>query len=196
MPPGHHNTSPTGLGKGSTLVLMMASGFSASSFPQDNTEAADTYASLELHCTCAAMPVLLGSSWGCWSLAVAWGEEQAAHLDLGAALPAQGQGWAALTPVLVFILPAPAALNPLSQEPQIFGFASAFGSWPERTGSQHNKPSGEVVYHYHWGSYTLSDKSLQELMWCHIFLEGTSMGVLMYILPPSPPNSSFIYLFL
>lgn len=62
MPPGYHSTAPTGLGKGSRLVPMMASDFSASSFPQDNTEAADTYPSLELRCTYAATPALLGSS--------------------------------------------------------------------------------------------------------------------------------------
>lgn len=55
-------------------------------------------------------------------------QRMAEHLDPGAASSAQGQGWAAPTPVLVFTLPAPAALSPLSQEPQIFGFAPAFGS--------------------------------------------------------------------
>lgn len=47
MSPGFHSTAPTGLGKGRGLVLMMGSGFSASIFPQDNTEAAGTYPSLE-----------------------------------------------------------------------------------------------------------------------------------------------------
>lgn len=178
MSPGHHSTTPTGLGKGSGLVLMMASGFSASSFSQDNTETAGTYPSLELHSTCAAMPAVLGSSWGCLSLAAAWGEVQVVHgCTSGPGELHQGQGWAVLILMLVFILPTPAALSPLTQEPQNFGFAPAFGSWPERTGSQHNKLSGEVVYHYHWRNYMLSDKSLQGLMWClKILLEGAEYG--------------------
>lgn len=132
MSPGHHSTAPRELGKSSGLVLMMASGFSASSFPQDNTEAAGTYPSLELHSICAAMPVFLGSSRGCWSLAAVWGEAQAAHGCIsgprGAASPAQGQGWAALVSMLVFTLPEPALLSPPSQEPHSFCFAPAFGS--------------------------------------------------------------------
>lgn len=103
---------------------------------------------------------------------------------------AQRQGWAALMPMFVFTLPKPAALSPLSQEPQIFGLAPAFGSWPERTGSQHKKLSGEAVYHYHWGNYTLSDKNLQGLMWCKILLKGAGMGNSVCFLPPSAPNSN------
>lgn len=127
MSPGHHSTTPTGLGKGSGLVLMTASGFSASSFPQDNTETAGTYPSLELHSTCAAMPAVLGSSWGCLSLAAAWGEVQVVHgCTSGPGELHQGQGWAVLILMLVFILPTPAALSPLTEEPQNFGFAPAF----------------------------------------------------------------------
>lgn len=79
MSPGHHSTAPTRLGKGSELVLMVASIFSASSFPQDNMEAAGTYPNLELHNTCEAMPALLGSRQGCLSLAAARGEAQVVH---------------------------------------------------------------------------------------------------------------------
>lgn len=194
MFPRHHSTAPTGLGKGSERVLMVASIFSASSFPQDNMEAAGTYPNLELHNTCEAMPALLGSRQGCLSLAAARGEAQVVHGCTSgtrrAASPAQRQGWAALMPMFVFTLPKPAALSPLSQEPQIFGLAPAFGSWPERTGSQHNKLSGEAVYHYHWGNYTLSDKNLQGLMWCKILLKGAGMGNSVCFLPLSAPNSN------
>lgn len=130
MSPRHHSTAPMGLGKCSGLVLMMASGFSAPSFPQDNTEAAGTYPSLELHSTCAAMQHFWEAAEGVclWQQGRSAGGAWLHIWARGAASPAQGQGWAALVPMLVSPLPTPAALNLLSQEPQVFCFALAFGS--------------------------------------------------------------------
>lgn len=51
---GHHSAAPTGLGEGSGVVLTMASGFSASTFPKDNMGAAGTHPCLELRGTCAS----------------------------------------------------------------------------------------------------------------------------------------------
>jgi len=71
---GHHSTAPTGLGEGNWVVLMVASGFSASILPEDNTGAAGTCPCFELCGTCAAMPVLSGSSQRRrLSWAAAWG---------------------------------------------------------------------------------------------------------------------------
>lgn len=57
---GPCRTAPAGLGEGSGVVLMMANGFSASTFPKDSTGAVGTCPCLELCGICAATPGLFG----------------------------------------------------------------------------------------------------------------------------------------
>lgn len=114
---GHNSPSPMGLGDGSGVVLTMASGFSASTFPKDNTGTAGTYFCLKLWGVCAATPDLWGSSWGWWRLclAVTWGGVKAACACTSrpwrSVSPARAQGWAALPPVLSFTLPKTPVLS-------------------------------------------------------------------------------------